>query len=68
MKLLTKKDEDRISLNDIEKHKWYDGYIHPEYVMEEDDEEENDPNNKEQNEFDQDMYAVSGTGDCCVVV
>ena len=39
-KILTKRDEDRISLEEIEQHEWYDGYTHPEYVMEEDVEED----------------------------
>lgn len=61
-KILTKKDEDRIKLDDISKHGWYDGFVYPEYVMEEDpvDEEE---------DRDKDMYEIqNGQQDCCVIV
>ena len=33
-KILTKKDADRITLDEIARHPWYEDYVHPEYVIE----------------------------------
>jgi len=57
--ILTKRDEDRIRLTEIENHEWYDGYIHPEYVMEEEEIEE-----------DLNLTELPSTDDCtcCIIL
>ena len=55
-KILVKEDEQRISLTEIEAHAWYadNNYVHPEYVMEEDE--------------DIDMYEQQREDDTCCVI
>merc|ERR1712154_447740 len=41
-RLLVKKDEERIKIEDVIKHEWYtkNNYVHPEYIIEDDDDDD----------------------------
>lgn len=56
-KILTKSDAERITLEEIEQHEWYDGYQHPDYVMEEEEIEE-----------DLNLTELPANKDCCIIL